>query len=144
MNTVIQVTVLDVDPGFDTNRTVVTLVGSPEAIAEAAFKGIKRAVEILDMSQHSGTHPRMGATDVCPFIPVSSVSDDECIELSKQPIGCSSAPAISNISSTFTSSVRYFNDSSRNILLGKLLAAICGTGTKPSSLMRLDVFKVSL
>ena len=84
MNTVTQVTVLDVDPGFDTNRTVVTLVGSPEAIAEAAFKGIKRAAEILDMSQHSGTHPRMGATDVCPFIPVSSVSDDECIELSKQ------------------------------------------------------------
>ena len=84
MNTVSQVTVLDVDPGFDTNRTVVTLVGSMEAIAEAAFKGIKRAAEILDMSQHSGTHPRLGATDVCPFIPVSGVSDDECIELSKQ------------------------------------------------------------
>ena len=84
MNTVSQVTVLDVDPGFDTNRTVVTLVGPPEAIAEAAFIGIKCASELLDMSQHSGTHPRMGATDICPFIPVSGVSDDECIELSKQ------------------------------------------------------------
>ena len=83
MNTVSQVTVLDVDPGFDTNRTVVTLVGSPGAIAEAAFIGIKCASELLDMSQHSGTHPRMGATDVCPFISVSNVSDDECIELSK-------------------------------------------------------------
>ena len=79
-----QVTVLDVDPGKDTNRTVVTLVGPPEAIAEAAFQGIKIASEILDMSKHSGTHPRMGATDVCPFIPINGVSEEECIELSKQ------------------------------------------------------------
>ena len=77
------VTVLDVDSGEDTNRTVVTLVGGPDAIAEAAFQGIKRASEILDMSQHTGTHPRMGATDVCPFIPVSNMSDEECIKLSK-------------------------------------------------------------
>ena len=79
-----QVTVLDVDPGKDTNRTVVTLVGPPEAIAEAAFQGIKIASEVLDMSKHSGTHPRMGATDVCPFIPINGVSEEECVELSKQ------------------------------------------------------------
>ena len=78
------ITVLDVDPGPDTNRTVVTIVGSPEAVGEAAFQGIKRASEVLDMSQHSGTHPRMGATDVCPFIPVSDVTIEECVELSKQ------------------------------------------------------------
>ncbi len=78
------ITVLDVDPGADTNRTVVTIVGEPEAVGEAAFQGIKCASEILDMSQQTGTHPRMGATDVCPFIPVSGVTDEECIELSKQ------------------------------------------------------------
>ena len=79
-----QVTVLDVDPGKDTNRTVVTLVGPPDAIAEAAFQGIKIASEVLDMSKHTGTHPRMGATDVCPFIPINGVSKEECIELSQQ------------------------------------------------------------
>ena len=84
MASVSGVTVLDVDPGADTNRTVVTMVGTPEAIGKGAFRGIKRASEILDMSHHNGTHPRMGATDVCPFIPVSGVSDEECIELSKQ------------------------------------------------------------
>ena len=83
ISTVSGITVLDVDPGEDTNRTVVTIIGEPEALGEAAFKGIKRASEILDMSQHTGTHPRMGATDVCPFIPISGVSDEECIELSK-------------------------------------------------------------
>ena len=84
MSDVPGITVLDVDPGPDTNRTVVTIVGSPEAVGEAAFQGIKRASEVLDMSQHSGTHPRMGATDVCPFIPVSDVTIEECVELSKQ------------------------------------------------------------
>ncbi len=78
------ITVLDVDPGEDTNRTVVTLVGPPDAIAEAAFQGIKIASEVLDMSKHTGTHPRMGATDVCPFIPINGVSEEECIELSEQ------------------------------------------------------------
>jgi glutamate formiminotransferase/formiminotetrahydrofolate cyclodeaminase len=78
------ITVLDVDPGADTNRTVVTFVGEPNTVAEAAFQGIKTASEVIDMSQHSGTHPRMGATDVCPFIPVSGVTIEECIELSKQ------------------------------------------------------------
>ncbi|MGY8787893.1 MAG: glutamate formimidoyltransferase [Fidelibacterota bacterium] len=84
MSDVPGITVLDVDPGQDTNRTVVTIVGAPEAIAEAAFQGIKRASEVLDMGQHSGTHPRMGATDVCPFIPVSNITIEECVDLSKQ------------------------------------------------------------
>ena len=84
MSDVPGITVLDVDPGPDTNRTVVTIVGSPEAVGEAAFQGIKCASEVLDMSQHSGTHPRMGATDVCPFIPISDVTIEECVELSKQ------------------------------------------------------------
>ena len=76
------ITLLDVDPGSDTNRTVVTFVGSPTAVEEAAFLGIKTASEVIDMSKHKGTHPRIGATDVCPLIPVSNVSDEECIEIS--------------------------------------------------------------
>jgi glutamate formiminotransferase/formiminotetrahydrofolate cyclodeaminase len=73
-------TLLDVDPGATTNRTVVTLVGSPDAAVEAAFRGIKKAAELIDMRKHKGAHPRMGATDVCPFIPVSNVSWEEAIE----------------------------------------------------------------
>ena len=76
------VTVLDCDPGLDTNRTVVTFVGEPKSVIEAAFQGIKRASELIDMSLHKGTHPRIGATDVCPIIPVSGVSIEECIEYS--------------------------------------------------------------
>jgi glutamate formiminotransferase / formiminotetrahydrofolate cyclodeaminase len=75
---------LDVDPGFDMNRTVVTFVGNPEAVKEAAFNSIKKASELIDMSKHKGSHPRMGATDVCPFVPVSGVTTEECIELSKE------------------------------------------------------------
>ncbi|MCD8478812.1 MAG: hypothetical protein LRZ88_00330 [Candidatus Cloacimonetes bacterium] len=63
------VVLLDVDPGADTNRTVFTIAGEPEAVVEAAFQGIKKASELIDMSRHHGAHPRMGATDVCPFIP---------------------------------------------------------------------------
>src|ERR1700719_200498 len=74
------VSLLDVDPGASTNRTVVTFVGSPEAVIEAAFRGIKKAAELIDMRKHKGAHPRMGATDVCPFIPVSNVSWEEAIE----------------------------------------------------------------
>jgi|APSaa5957512493_1039668.scaffolds.fasta_scaffold00046_37 glutamate formiminotransferase/formiminotetrahydrofolate cyclodeaminase len=77
------ITVLDVDPGEDTNRTVVTIVGEPEAVAEAAFIGIQSAANVLDMRSHTGAHARMGATDVCPFIPISEVTMDECIEVSK-------------------------------------------------------------
>ncbi|HER43949.1 MAG TPA: glutamate formimidoyltransferase [Candidatus Eisenbacteria bacterium] len=78
------VKLLDVDPGRDTNRTVVTFIGSPEAAAEAAFKAIARAAEVIDMSKHIGAHPRMGATDVCPFVPVSDVTMAECAELARR------------------------------------------------------------
>ncbi|NWF50420.1 MAG: glutamate formimidoyltransferase [Ignavibacteriaceae bacterium] len=77
------VKLLDVDPGYDMNRTVVTFIGTPEGVKEAAFNSIKKAAELIDMSKHKGTHPRMGATDVCPFVPVSGITTEECIELSK-------------------------------------------------------------
>jgi glutamate formiminotransferase/formiminotetrahydrofolate cyclodeaminase len=72
---------LDVDPGKDTNRTVVTFVGSPDAVSEAAFLSVKKASEIIDMSKHHGAHPRMGATDVCPFVPVSGISMEETVSI---------------------------------------------------------------
>ena len=81
INSVDGVEVLDVDPGFDTNRTVVTLVGEPDAVVEGAFRGIKKASELIDMSKHHGEHPRMGATDVCPFVPVNNITVEECVEL---------------------------------------------------------------
>jgi glutamate formiminotransferase/formiminotetrahydrofolate cyclodeaminase len=71
---------LDVDPGKATNRTVVTFVGPPEQVVEAAFRAIKKAAEVIDMRKHKGEHPRMGATDVCPLVPVSGVSMDEVVE----------------------------------------------------------------
>ncbi|MCP4217715.1 MAG: glutamate formimidoyltransferase [bacterium] len=74
---------LDVDPGKDTNRTVVTIAGEPEAVVEAAFQAIKKASEVIDMSKHSGAHARMGATDVCPFVPVAGMTMDDCVELAK-------------------------------------------------------------
>ena len=81
---VMGVKVLDVDLGPDTNRTVVTIVGSSDDVSEAAFQGIKRASEVIDMRSHSGAHSRMGSTDVCPFIPVYGISIEECVDLSKQ------------------------------------------------------------
>lgn len=78
------VSLLDVDPGKATNRTVVTLVGEPEAVIEGAFQGIVKASELIDMSKHSGEHARMGATDVCPFIPVSNISLEETAEYAIQ------------------------------------------------------------
>src|SRR6476659_3269373 len=78
------VSLLNVDPGASTNRTVVTLAGNPEAVVEAAFRGIQKAAELIDMRKHTGAHPRMGATDVCPFIPVSNVSWEEAIECAKK------------------------------------------------------------
>ena len=77
------VSLLDVDPGASTNRTVVTFVGSPAAAVEAAFRGIQKAAELIDMRKQKGAHPRMGATDVCPFIPVSDVSWEEAIECAR-------------------------------------------------------------
>jgi len=78
------VELLDVDPGRDTNRTVVTFAGSPAAVGEAAFQAIKKAAEVIDMSRHKGAHPRMGATDVCPFVPVSGVTMADCVEIAKK------------------------------------------------------------
>jgi glutamate formiminotransferase/formiminotetrahydrofolate cyclodeaminase len=78
------VTLLDVDPGADTNRTVVTFVGGPDAVVEAAFRAVLTASQVLDMSTHHGAHPRMGATDVCPFVPVEGVSLDDCAELARR------------------------------------------------------------
>ena len=77
------VKVLDVDPGEATNRTVVTVVGSPEAVVEAAFRGVGRAAELIDMRHHKGAHPRMGATDVLPLIPISGITLEECAALSR-------------------------------------------------------------
>ena len=68
------VCLLDVDPGYATNRTVVTFVGSPENVIEAAFQAVKKASSLIDMSKHSGEHPRFGATDVCPLVPISGIS----------------------------------------------------------------------
>jgi len=78
------VRLLNVDPGKATNRTVVTFVGTPEAVEEAAFRAIRKAAEVIDMSQHSGEHARMGATDVCPFIPVQGATIEDCVEISKK------------------------------------------------------------
>ncbi len=77
------VTLLDVDPGASTNRTVYTFVGNPVDIIEGALNAAKAAFPLIDMSKHSGEHPRMGALDVCPFIPVQDVSVEECVQISK-------------------------------------------------------------
>lgn len=78
------VRVLDVDPGRDTNRTVVTFVGEPDDVCEAAFLAVKKASEIIDMSKHTGAHPRMGATDVCPLVPVAGVTMEETVKYARK------------------------------------------------------------
>jgi len=78
------VALLDVDPGATTNRTVVTFVGSLEGAVEAAFRAIQKAAELIDMRKHKGAHPRMGATDVCPFVPISNVSWEEAIACAQE------------------------------------------------------------
>lgn len=75
---------LDVDPGEATNRTVITFVGSPDDVVEAAFQCVKKAAQLIDMRQHHGAHPRMGATDVCPLIPVAGITLEECAALARQ------------------------------------------------------------
>ena len=77
------VRLLDVDPGESTNRTVVTFIGEPEPVAEAAFCVVRKAAELIDMSRHHGEHARFGATDVCPFVPVSGVTLDECADIAR-------------------------------------------------------------
>ena len=78
------VKLLDVDPGEATNRTVVTFVGEPQVVVEAAFRCVKKAAQLIDMRQHHGAHPRMGATDVCPLIPVAGITLEECARLARQ------------------------------------------------------------
>jgi glutamate formiminotransferase/formiminotetrahydrofolate cyclodeaminase len=78
------VELLSVEMGADVNRTVVTFIGSPSGVVEAAFQAIKTAAALIDMSKHSGAHPRMGATDVCPFVPVEGVTMEDCVQISKQ------------------------------------------------------------
>ncbi|MBU1010180.1 MAG: glutamate formimidoyltransferase [Bacteroidetes bacterium] len=84
IETVEGVKLLDVDPGAATNRTVVTFVGTPDEVLEAAFRAVKRASEIIDMRKHKGEHPRMGATDVCPLVPVANISMEETAELARR------------------------------------------------------------
>ena len=79
-----QVKLLDVDPGESTNRTVVTFIGPPEAVLEAAFQAIARAADVIDMRLHRGAHSRIGATDVCPFVPVSGLTMEDCVRLAQQ------------------------------------------------------------
>src|ERR1700754_3609914 len=78
------VRLLNVDPGKATNRTVVTFVGTPDAVIEAAFLAIKKAGELIDMTRHKGEHPRMGATDVCPLIPIADISMEETAKYAQQ------------------------------------------------------------
>jgi len=83
VETVEGVRLIDVDPGKATNRTVITFVGPPEEVCEAAFRVVKKAKELIDMSKHSGAHPRFGATDVCPLVPVANITMDETVEYAR-------------------------------------------------------------
>ena len=78
------VKLLDVDPGKATNRTVVTFVGEPQPVIDAAYLAIKKAGELIDMTKHKGEHPRMGATDVCPLIPIAGITMEETVEYAKK------------------------------------------------------------
>jgi glutamate formiminotransferase / formiminotetrahydrofolate cyclodeaminase len=78
------VKLLDVDPGDSTNRTVVTMVGTPEEVCDAAFRAVKKAAELIDMRSHKGAHPRFGATDVCPLVPVANISMEEVVEYARK------------------------------------------------------------
>ena len=84
IESVAEISLLDVDPGKATNRTVVTFVGDPDNVIEAAFRGIKKAAELIDMRKHKGEHPRFGATDVCPLVPVANVTMDEAVDYARK------------------------------------------------------------
>ncbi len=84
VETVDGVRLIDVDQGKATNRTVITFVGSPDEVCEAAFRLVKKASELIDMSKHSGAHPRFGATDVCPLVPVANITMDETVEYARK------------------------------------------------------------
>ena len=78
------VSLIDVDAGKATNRTVVTMVGAPEQVVEAAFRAVKKAKELIDMRKHKGAHPRFGATDVCPLVPVANISMEEVVDYARK------------------------------------------------------------
>jgi glutamate formiminotransferase/formiminotetrahydrofolate cyclodeaminase len=78
------VKLIDIDPGKATNRTVITFVGSPEEVCEAAYRAVKRASELIDMRKHSGEHPRFGATDVLPLVPVKGINLEETAEYARK------------------------------------------------------------
>ncbi len=84
IETVEGVKLLDVDPGMATNRTVVTFVGTPDEVVDAAFLAVKKASEVIDMSKHQGEHPRFGATDVCPFVPIANITMEETVEYARK------------------------------------------------------------
>lgn len=84
ISSVEEIEILDVSMGYETNRTVITFIGPPQAIKEAAFLGIKKAIELIDMRKHKGAHPRIGAADVVPFVPLKNISFEECIEIAKE------------------------------------------------------------
>ena len=84
MTAVEGVRLLDKEMDADHNRAVVTIIGAPEAVLEGAFRGIKKASALIDLTKHEGEHPRMGATDVCPFVPVKDVTMDDCVELASR------------------------------------------------------------
>ncbi len=84
IESVAEIKLLDVDPGKATNRTVVTFVGEPEFVIEAAFRGMKKAAEVIDMGKHKGEHPRFGATDVCPLVPVANITMEETVVFARQ------------------------------------------------------------
>ena len=81
---VADIKLLNVDPDDDYNRVVITFVGTPESVGEAAFQSISKAIELIDMREHKGEHPRIGAADVCPFIPIKGVTDTDCIQIARQ------------------------------------------------------------
>ncbi len=83
-NSIDNCTVVDVDSGYDTNRTVITIVGEPSAVLKSAFLLIEKSIELIDLTKHKGTHSRMGATDVCPLVPIKNISMEECVELSNK------------------------------------------------------------
>lgn len=84
ISNVADVSLLHVDSGFSTNRTVITFVGPPEAVIEGAFRGIQQAANVIDMSLHKGEHARIGATDVCPLVPIANITMDECVRLAER------------------------------------------------------------
>src|SRR6516225_10672290 len=84
MSSIPGVYVLDREMDADHHRSVITLAGEPEAVAEAALRGVGKAMELIDLTKHSGAHPRMGATDVVPFIPIEGVTIDDCVVLAKK------------------------------------------------------------